>query len=244
MSTTYTESSSAPVEAAAYGGLADAIGGIATIVLAIIALTGEHPEVILSVAVIVFGASLLVQGGTMLSEYAGVIFPAGSATASSEQYGVGSLSTLFLVGVAGIVLGILALLGLQTAILTAAAVIAFGAALLLSSNSVRNLYMLQSSASRSAAARAGSELTGTPRAGTELLAGEMASGSAGIQMLAGLAAIVLGILSVVGINQNVLMLAALIVLGATVILTGSALSGLVIGFMRSTTQQRRQVVTP
>jgi hypothetical protein len=187
-----------------------------------------------SVAVIVFGASLLVQGGTMLSEYASVIFPAGSTGATSEQFGVGSLSTLFLVGVAGIVLGILALLGIATEVLTAVAVIAFGAALLLSSNSVRHLYVLQSSVSRSAA----------PRPGSELLAGEMASGSAGIQMLAGLAAIVLGILAVVGINQNVLMLAALIVLGATVILTGSALSGLVIGFMRSTTQQRRQVATP
>ena len=57
-------------------------------------------------------------------------------------------------------------------------------------------------------------------------------------MLAGLAAIVLGILAVIGVEHNVLSLAALIVLGATVILTGSALSGLVIGFMRSTTQRR------
>ncbi len=42
MSSTYTGSSSAPVEAAAYGGLADAIGGIATVVLAILALAGVH----------------------------------------------------------------------------------------------------------------------------------------------------------------------------------------------------------
>ena len=87
--------------------------------------------------------------------------------------------------------------------------------------------MLQSSASRSTA----------PRAGAELLAGEMASGSAGVQTLAGLASIVLGILAVLGINQGILMLAALIILGATIILTGSALSGLVIGFMRSPTQR-------
>jgi hypothetical protein len=94
---------------------------------------------------------------------------------------------------------------------------------MLTSNAVRHLYMLQSSASRA----------GAPRAGTELLAGEMASGSAGVQMLAGLASLVLGILAVLGINHDVLTLAALIVLGSTVILTGSALSGLVIGFMRS-----------
>jgi hypothetical protein len=232
MSTTYTDSSTTPVEAAAYGGLADAVGGIATIVLAILALGGVHPEIIVPIAVIVFGAALLIQGGTMLSEYASIIFPAGAAGASAEQFGVGSLSTLFLVGVAGIVLGILALLGITPAILTATAVIAFGSALMLTSNSVRHLYMMQSSASWS----------GAPRAGAEVLAGEMASGSAGVQMLAGLAAIVLGILALLGINASTLTLAALIVLGATVILTGSALSGLVIGFMRSTTSRRQHVM--
>jgi hypothetical protein len=45
-------------------------------------------------------------------------------------------------------------------------------------------------------------------------------------------------LAVLGINHDVLTLAALIVLGATVILTGSALSGLVIGFMRSASDRR------
>ncbi len=228
MSSSYTESSSAPAEAAAYGGLADAIGGIATVVLAILALAGVHREIILPIAVIVFGAALLIQGGTMLSEYASIIFPASSIGASSEQFGVGSLSTLFLVGVAGIVLGILALLGISAEILTAIAVIAFGSALILTSNAVRHLYMLQSSANRS----------GVPRAGTELLAGEMASGSAGVQMLAGLASLVLGILAVLEINHDILTLAALIVLGATVILTGSALTGLVIGFMPSTSHRR------
>src|SRR5260221_155173 len=128
MSSTYSESS-APVEAAAYGGLADAIGGIATVVLAILALAGVHREIILPIAVIVFGAALLVQGGTMLSEYAGIVFPAGSTGASSEQFGVGSLSTLFLVGVAGIVLGIFALLGISPELLTATAVIAYGSAI-------------------------------------------------------------------------------------------------------------------
>jgi hypothetical protein len=54
-----------------------------------------------------------------------------------------------------------------------------------------------------------------------------------MQMLAGLAAIVLGILAVAGIKPGILMLAALIVLGSAVILTGSALTGMILGFMRS-----------
>jgi hypothetical protein len=230
MTSTYTAPASAPVAAAANGGLADPIGGIASIVLAIVALTGAHPETMVSIAVIVFGATLLIRGGTVLSEYEAAMFPVGTASASPEQFGLGGLSTLFLAGVAGIVLGILALLGIAAETLTTISVIAFGAALLLSSNSLKNLSLLQTSSSGS----------GAPRTGAELLGSEMASGATGIQMLAGLAVIVLGVVALV-VNQNILMPAALIVLGATVILTGSALTGLVIGFLRTTTARPPQV---
>jgi hypothetical protein len=231
-STSATRPTSAAVRTATYGGLADAVGGLATIVLAIVALTGVHPETVLSIAVIVFGAALLIQGGTLVSEYESIVAPAGAAGVSPEQFGgAGGLSTLFLVGVAGIVLGILALLGIATPTLTAVSVIAFGTALLLSSNAVRHLSMLQTTSTAESA-----------RPGAELLAGEMASGSANVQMLAGLAAIVLGVLAVAGVNQNILTLAALIILGSAIILTGSALTGLIIGFMRSA--PRRQRVTP
>jgi len=84
--------------------------------------------------------------------------------------------------------------------------------------------------------------SGAPRAGNgDIIASELASRSASVQMLAGLAAIVLGILGVVGINPSILTPAALIVLGGTIILTGSALAGLVIGFMRSTSAPPRAV---
>ena len=64
----------------------------------------------------------------------------------------------------------------------------------------------------------------------------MASGSAGIQALAGLAAVVLGILAAAGTNEVVLSLVALLALGATLVLTGSTLSGTVLSLMRPTTQ--------
>jgi hypothetical protein len=233
MSSTYesTGPTSAAVRTATYGGLADAVGGLATIVLAIVALAGVHPEVVLPIAVIVFGAALLIQGGTLVSEFESIMSPFGATGVSPEQFSLGGLSTLFLVGVAGIVLGILALLGIAAPTLTAISVIAFGAALLLSSNSVRHLSVLQTMGRAEA-----------PRAGAELLAGEMASGSASVQMLAGLAAIVLGVLAVAGVNPNILTLAALIILGSAIILAGSALAGLIMGFMRST--PRRQRVMP
>jgi hypothetical protein len=235
MSSTYESTSAGPssaaVRTATYGGLADAIGGLATIVLAIVALAGVHPEVILPIAVIVFGAALLIQGGALVSEYESIMSPLGATGVSPEHFSLGGLSTLFLVGVAGIVLGILALLGIETPTLIAISVIAFGAGLLLSSNSVRHLSMLQTAGRAEA-----------PRAGAELLASEMASGSASVQVLGGLAAIILGILAVAGVKENILSLAALIVLGGAIILTGSTLTGLIMGFMRSI--PRRQRATP
>jgi hypothetical protein len=74
----------------------------------------------------------------------------------------------------------------------------------------------------------------TGGAGSEVLANEMAFGSAGLQAFAGLAAIVLGILALSGTNSVVLTLVALLALGAALILTGSTLSATVLGFMRPT----------
>jgi hypothetical protein len=207
-------------EAATYGGVVDAIGGVATVVLAIIALSGVNQQLMASIAVIVFGAALLIQGGTMLTEYTKLIVPAGGAESVTAG---GGLSALFLVGAAGIVLGVLALINIVPQTLTAVAVIAFGGALLLSSNSVWHLYRAKQSWHHH-------DFTRT-LSGGEILAGEMASGSAAIQCLAGLAAIVLGILAVTGEYPNVLTLVSLLVVGATVLLTGSTLSGAVMSFM-------------
>jgi hypothetical protein len=208
---------------ASYGGFVDAIGGVATIVLAIIGLAGVRPEILLAIATIVFGVALLIEGGAMMSEYASVAFPGGVRSATMENVGGGGLSAHFLAGAAGIVLGILALIGIQSITLTSIALIAFGAAMVLSSGSVYQLHQMK---------RAAMSVEAQPMSGSEVLANEMASESAGALMLAGLAAIVLGILAVVGVNPVALTFAALIALGATLVLTGSSLSTTVVSFMR------------
>jgi hypothetical protein len=220
MSVTYSSSSGVSGEAAAYGGFVDALGGIAAIVLAIIGLSGVKPEVLVSISTIVFGAALLIQGGAMLSEFALI-------EATPDAYvatGGGGISALFLVGFAGIVLGVLALLGLQAAVLTAVAVIAFGVALLISSSAVWQLLTSRSVAMRFQ--------THSPM--VRVVASEVAAGSAGLQAMAGLAVIVLGILAVCGIYTGPLTLIALLVAGASILLTGTTLSGTMVGFMRST----------
>jgi hypothetical protein len=209
MSTTYTSSAAADV--GSYGGFVDALGGIATIVLAIIGLAGVKAEMLVAIATVVFGAALLIQGGAMLTEFAQTETAAETAGPTSG----GGLSALFLVGFAGIVLGVLALLGLYAPVLTAAAAIAFGAALVISSSAVWQLLT-----SRSIAARFERH---SPL--LRVMASEVAAGSAGLQAMAGLAVIVLGILAVAGVYTTGLSLIALLIAGAAIVLTGSSLSG-------------------
>jgi hypothetical protein len=217
MSMTYS-SSSVSGEAAAYGGFVDALGGIATIVLAIIGLSGIRPEVLVSISTVVFGAALLIQGGAMLSEFASI-----ESMPEANVSSGGGLSSLFLVGVAGIVLGVLALLGVFATVLTAVAAIAFGAALALSSSAVWHLLTSQAVAM---SFRARSPMG-------RIVASEVAAGSSGLQAMTGLAVIVLGILAVAGVFTTPLTLIALLIAGAALVMTGSTLSGTLIGFMRS-----------
>lgn len=221
-----------PETAAAFGGVMDAMGGIATAVLAIIGLAGYRPELLAGVATIVFGAALLIQGGTLLSEYSQVYSPGGALQTASDAMGGDGLAAMFPVGIAGIVLGILALIGVASYALTSISVIAFGAALMLSAQSVRRLYRMQAELRRGAIGAYSIR---------EFLAGEMAAGSAGIQFVAGLAALVLGIIAVVmaaTVRSELLTLVGLLVVGLTNIISGSALSGLVLSFMRTESDSR------
>jgi len=210
-------------DAANYGGMVDAIGGAATVVLAIIGLSGTSADMLLAIATIVFGAALLIQSGAILSELTHMIFPAG-ATEPVEEFRGGGLSIVFLVGSAGIVLGVLALLGIYRIELISIAIIAFGSALVFGSNSVWSVHRMKQAAFRTGGHRA--------MAGSEILATEIAAGSAGLQCIAGLAGIVLGILAVTGTIPVALSLVSLLVMGATILMTGSTLSGAVQGFMR------------
>lgn len=227
MNATSIESRSA--QAAAYGGLLDALGGIATIVLAIIGLTGFDPVGMAGIATIVFGAALLVQGGTILTEYTSLVSTNPEAL-SMERAGGEGLPAMFLAGAAGIVLGVLTLLGIASETLIAVAAIGFGSVLILSSGVVRQLYMHQTLALQTVSARPG----------TDVLAGQMALGAASVQLLTGIATTVLGILAVAGLSSTILTLAALLLLGVTVLLTGSTLSGLVLSFMRPSRMESRR----
>lgn len=205
-------------EVASYGGLVDAFGGAATVVLAIVALAGTSSDMLLAIATIVFGAALLIQSGAIVSELSAMIAPEGGA-AVAENFGGGGLAIVFLAGTAGIVLGVLALIGIHPVMLASIAVIAFGSAVVFGGGSVWSVFRLKQSGQ-------------TVVSGAQIVATEIAAGSAGLQCVGGLAAIVLGILAVTGTLPATLSLVGLLIMGAAIVLTGSTLTGVVQGFMR------------
>lgn len=185
------------------GSVVEALVGIGVIVLAILGLKGIRQADLAAIAAIAIGTSFLLEGGSVAASYRQ--FFAGSAAE------LGNIMTVeFLGGFAGIILGILALLGITPPTLIAVSVIVFGATLLLSSGGT---------------AQFGSYAAGgTQEEKTWMLAREAASSASSGKLLIGLAAVVLGILAVLGINSLILSLVAFLVLGVSVLLSGTALS--------------------
>jgi hypothetical protein len=183
------------------GLFAEAVGGIATIVLAVLGLSGVSPEYLLAIATIVFGAALVIEGTSMVADYAHVL----SASTAPFQVSSGGVSGVFLAGISGIILGVLALLGVAATALTSAAIIVFGSALLLSSSVSVNLHAIKN------------------RPIGDVQTVDTAS-DAGMKVLVGVAAIVLGILAAAGTVTTKLDLIALIVLGGGILVTGNGLN--------------------
>jgi hypothetical protein len=186
------------------GLLAEAVGGIATIVLAILGISGLSPDYLLAIATIVFGAALVIEGTSIVADYAHILSQ--SSGAITPQIGTSGISTVFLAGFGGVILGILALLGLNPTTLISAAIIVYGSALLLSSGVTISLHALKA------------------RLAGDLRMVETPFEAAGVKMLAGMAAIVLGILAAAGTVALKLDLVALLVLGAGILATGNGLN--------------------
>lgn len=122
-------------ECAACGAMTDAISGVAVIVLAVCGLADIQAPIMAATATIVFGMALFIQTGAALSEYSQIIPVSRVKPIPFNGLSRGSLAVVLLVGAAGIILGVLALLDINSAVLTPIATIAFGAALVLRSTS-------------------------------------------------------------------------------------------------------------
>jgi hypothetical protein len=189
--------------------------GIGTVVLAILGIVGVFPSFLAAIAVIGFGAILLLQGGNVVLHYNDLLTEAGgTSTVSASAIGRG-VTAGFLAGIAGIVLGILALLRIAPITLLSVAAITYGGALMLTSG--EPVWLNSFVAKDDAIMRQ--------------LVHCMSLAAVGAEIVAGLAALVLGILALVGIASLMMVLIALLAIGISILLRSSALEGFLVDIL-------------
>ncbi len=188
------------------GSLAKALLGAGAIVLIILAFTGVVPKILTHIAAIAVGSGLLLEGIAIAAEYKKILERVHYDPEVNAELG-GGVGTETLLGVGVIVLGILSLFGLVPLVLNAVAAITAGVAVVFTADLLGHLNQVH-------LGHAGQHDT-VIRA-THLIT----SSAAGVQVIAGVAAIVLGILSLIGVAPMLLTKVAWIILGAALLLSG------------------------
>lgn len=188
--------------------LSGSIAGAAAVVLSILGLAKIYPELFVAIATIAIGVSLLLKALAITAEFPRLL----SETSASTIDTGGGISVEFIAGATGIVLGILALLGIEFQPLVSIAVIVFGAGLIFGTTIIKSVNELKAQVS-------GAESS------VQKVMHEIVSATMGTQLLVGIGAVVLGILSLIGFTPLVLTLVALLAIGGATLLTGSAVTG-------------------
>ncbi len=183
--------------------------GIA-VILAILGLAGVLRMGFAAVSVIALGASLVFEGGTVAARFGRLLSARSGMGGSVGDVGNG-MTAEFAAGVAGIILGILALIGQAPAILPAVAAVVYGFAMLLGTAATARLSIL--------------EINAQPSQTTfNEVAREAVGAAMGAKILTGLAAVVLGILALVGVYPLMLTLVALLCVGLAIALEVTAIT--------------------
>lgn len=205
------DSHHAPIDTSAKtiagGSIAEMIGGGGGLALSIIGLAGLLPFYMTAIAVLAIGAGLLLQGGAIAARYRSLQMEiAGGKKEEAEL--AGGMSIEMLGGIGGIVLGILALIGIVPAILLPTAAIVYGGTLLFGTGV--NVPLRHEEAV-------------VERPDVHQATQQSLNAATGIQVLAGLAGITLGILALVGpLTQLTLVLVALLCVSASTLASGGA----------------------
>ncbi len=194
------------------------VGGGGAVVLAIIALSGIIPVTLLAVAGLAVGAALMFEGGAIASRYRDI------AAEIDNRFDLtalgGGLSAEFLGGAAGVVLALITLLGLNSAMLMAISAIVYGGALVIGAETAAELKALT-----------------LPRTEKhehlQKIARSALSATVSVRVMAGLGAVVLGILGLIDAPSSItLSLVAFLALGGTVLMSGTAIGGKVLAIFR------------
>jgi hypothetical protein len=180
------------------GSLGETLASAAAIVLGVLGIIGLLPGVAVSIAAIAAGLALL-TGSAALARRVSLLTSRG---ARPQHEVAGGLGLAAIGGIAGAVLGVLALLGVGRIELASIAALVFGAALLISSAVIAHFEQTQ---------RLHRDVEGV----------YLASGA---EALVGLGAIVLGILALAGVAPLTLTLITLIAIGAAELMSGTSLA--------------------
>jgi hypothetical protein len=185
------------------------------VVLSILALASIFPNDLAAITVIALGVVLGCQGANVVLRYTDLLYEAG-ATPDPRAMELGrGITAEFLAGLAGVVLGILALLRIAPMTLMSAAVITYGGTLLLTRNESVSL-----------------NLTGKENDALRQLMESMGKATERAQVLTGLGAVTLGILALVGLAPTIMILVALLAIGISMLLRSSFASGLLLDLLR------------
>jgi len=180
--------------------------GIAAIVLSILGLARLWPITMVELSVILLGAASLLDTASVGARFASLLGGLRGGLLGYLGLG-GGLGLGILAGASAIVLGILALLGVAQATLMSSALITLGSVLVLGSGLAARLEALSF------------PWTGQ-REEIRELGNETAAASAGFKSLIGLAAIVLGVVSLLVVPSLPLHLAATLILGFAMLVSG------------------------
>jgi len=200
-------------------GISESVGGAAAIVLTILGLAHVVPVFLVAIALIAAGAAQIIRGVLLIRDYDHALERPNAAVSLAELGGAGVLPLEVLAGGSAIILGILALLQLDPVDLVAIGVIALGSALVLTTNATARIGLFKVSA-----------IYRDERG--QRLAGEVMAGTAMLQALSGLTAVVLGIIALAGFSSLVLILIALLNLGGFIVLNGATVGETILAIFR------------
>jgi hypothetical protein len=189
------------------GSMAEALGGAAAVVLGILGLAQIVPRTMGSIATIVVGGALIFESAAVASRYSHL--RALATEGGSEAALGGGVSAELIGGIVGVVLGSLGLVGIATSYVVPAAVIVFGAALLVGASQTAKIQQLQ--------------LGNIPRTVSSRTVQAGLGASSGAEVLVGLGALALGILAILQIAPVVLSLIGLLAVGVAVLLDGTSM---------------------
>ena len=193
------------------------VGGV-VVVLALLGLFHITPELMLPVSAIAMGAAFLLEGKSISVRVSRLLAKLTKEDLSKEQPRVG-VTAEFIAGVTGVLLGFLALLGWHPLIMVPIAVIAYGSALIFGSGLTARLNDLEN------------ESSGALVCITRIVC-EAVSAASGVEFLFGMGAGILGIVALTGMSPVTASLAALLIVGVSSFLNGTAIIARIAGAHR------------